>query len=71
MMNTMKYFYGGVLVLFSIFAYGDAEIYIVTMEGEPVMSYQGGIDGFEATAADTDEKVDVTRYANVRFKCFY
>ncbi|CAM8891846.1 unnamed protein product [Rhodiola kirilowii] len=28
------------------------------MEGEPVISYQGGLDGFEATAVDTDEKVD-------------
>ncbi|KAJ4963663.1 hypothetical protein NE237_023602 [Protea cynaroides] len=37
-----------------------AEVFIVTMEGEPVVSYTGGVEGFEATAADSDEKIDVT-----------
>ncbi|MED6122521.1 hypothetical protein PIB30_040518 [Stylosanthes scabra] len=46
-----------------------AEIYIVTVEGEPVISYAGGIDGFEATAVESDEKIDtnselVTSYAH-------
>ncbi|CAI9760937.1 unnamed protein product [Fraxinus pennsylvanica] len=38
------------------------EIYIVTVEGEPVISYTGGVNGFEATAVETDsdEKIDVT-----------
>ncbi|KAL0308296.1 UNVERIFIED_CONTAM: Subtilisin-like protease SBT2.5 [Sesamum radiatum] len=51
-----------VLVLFSVLLFGKAEIYIVTLEGEPVVSYKGGIEGFEATAVepDSDEKIDVT-----------
>ncbi|KAM0069224.1 hypothetical protein Hdeb2414_s0002g00081771 [Helianthus debilis subsp. tardiflorus] len=28
--------------------------------GEPVISYRGGIDGFEATAVESDQKLDVT-----------
>ena len=39
-----------------------AEIYIVTIEGEPIISYKGDIDGFEATAVESDEKIDTTRY---------
>ncbi|GFP89209.1 subtilisin-like protease [Phtheirospermum japonicum] len=46
----------GILIL------GKSEIYIVTIEGEPVISYKGGVNGFEATAvdSDSDEKIDVT-----------
>ncbi|CAN7126226.1 unnamed protein product [Brassica rapa subsp. narinosa] len=45
-----------------------AEVYIVTMEGEPIISYQGGENGYEATAVESDEKIDtsselVTSYA--------
>ncbi|KAL0374693.1 UNVERIFIED_CONTAM: Subtilisin-like protease SBT2.6 [Sesamum radiatum] len=43
-----------VLVLFSVLLFGKAEIYIVTLEGEPVVSYKGGIEGFEATAVEPD-----------------
>ncbi|WMV36849.1 hypothetical protein MTR67_030234 [Solanum verrucosum] len=49
-----------IVLLFSILNVGKAEIYIVTVEGEPVISYKGGIDGFEATAAESDEKIDTT-----------
>jgi len=49
------------LVLFSQLVVIRAEIYIVTLEGEPVVSYRGGVDGFEATASESDEKIDVTR----------
>ncbi|KAI3973802.1 hypothetical protein MKX01_039266 [Papaver californicum] len=52
-----------VLVFWSLLVFGKAqEVYIVTMEGEPVVSYNGGVEGFEATAAaeDTDEKIDAT-----------
>ncbi|KAM0018232.1 putative peptidase S8 propeptide/proteinase inhibitor I9 [Helianthus debilis subsp. tardiflorus] len=28
--------------------------------GEPVISYRGGIDGFEATAVESNQKLDVT-----------
>ncbi|XP_051134700.1 subtilisin-like protease SBT2.5 [Andrographis paniculata] len=41
----------------------DAEIYMVTLEGEPVVSYKGGVDGFEATAVDfesDDVKIDAS-----------
>ena len=51
-----------VLVLFTVLIIGKAEIYIVTVEGEPIISYKGGIDGFEATAVESDEKIDTTRY---------
>ena len=46
---------------------GKAEIYMVMIEGEPVISYKGGVMGFEATAvdSDSDEKIDVTRYWNL------
>jgi hypothetical protein len=51
-----------VLVLFTVFTIGKAEIYIVRVEGEPIISYKGGVDGFEATAVESDEKIDTTRY---------
>lgn len=53
-----------VILLFNLVILGKAEIYIVTVEGEPVISYKGGINGFEATAveSDSDEKIDVSRY---------
>ncbi|CAM8891845.1 unnamed protein product [Rhodiola kirilowii] len=57
-LNFVKQAVWSCFILLSIISYGEAEIYIVTMEGEPVISYQGGLDGFEATAVDTDEKVD-------------
>ncbi|KAE8674981.1 Subtilisin-like protease SBT2.5 [Hibiscus syriacus] len=46
-----------------------AEIYIVTVEGEPIISYKGGENGFQATAMESDEKLDtkselVTSYAS-------
>nr|DAD46017.1 TPA_asm: hypothetical protein HUJ06_004247 [Nelumbo nucifera] len=49
-----------VLVLFSLFVFAKAaEVYIVTLEGEPVVSYRGGVEGYEATAS-SDEKIDTT-----------
>ncbi|XP_051131507.1 subtilisin-like protease SBT2.5 [Andrographis paniculata] len=49
-----------VLILFGSLLFGRAEIYIVTLQGEPVISYRGGVEGFEATAVepDSDEKID-------------
>ncbi|CAN6725700.1 unnamed protein product [Malus baccata var. baccata] len=49
-----------VAVLFSLLIVGKADVYIVTIEGEPIISYQGGVDGFEATAVESDEKIDTT-----------
>ncbi|KAG9140883.1 hypothetical protein Leryth_010406 [Lithospermum erythrorhizon] len=51
-----------VIVLCSILGAGRAEVYIVTVEGEPVISYKGGENGFEATAVESDEKIDTTRH---------
>ncbi|KAL0739194.1 hypothetical protein Bca4012_015404 [Brassica carinata] len=49
-----------VVVLFAIFYSVTAEIYIVTMEGDPIISYNGGVNGFEATAVESDVKIDTT-----------
>ncbi|EPS72989.1 hypothetical protein M569_01766, partial [Genlisea aurea] len=58
-----------VLILISFLIFGKSEIYIVTLEGEPVVSYRGGVDGFEATAADLDldEELDVTSESAVLY----
>lgn len=48
------------LVLLGLVVNGKAEIYIVTVEGEPIISYKGGENGFEATAVESDEKLDTT-----------
>ncbi|KAJ4709251.1 Subtilisin-like protease [Melia azedarach] len=49
-----------VIMLFTIFILVKAEVYIVTVEGEPITSYRGGVNGFEATAVESDEKIDTT-----------
>ncbi|KAI3524159.1 hypothetical protein L1887_02811 [Cichorium endivia] len=49
-----------IIILFGLLVIGQAEIYIVTIEGEPVVSYTGGVSGFEATAVEPDETLDVT-----------
>ncbi|KAL7263429.1 hypothetical protein ACSBR1_001565 [Camellia fascicularis] len=58
-MRSLEFGYK-ILVLFGLLIMGKADIYIVTVEGEPVISYRGGVAGFEATAVDSDEKIDVT-----------
>ncbi|GMJ07144.1 hypothetical protein like AT4G30020 [Hibiscus trionum] len=57
------------VMLAGLLVTGKAEIYIVTVEGEPIISYKGGENGFEATAVESDEKLDtkselVTSYAS-------
>jgi len=56
--------FGCVLLIFvlALVVSVKGEIYIVTVEGEPIISYTGGIDEFEATAVESDEKIDTTRY---------
>lgn len=51
------------IVLLGYMLVGKAEIYLVTIEGEPIISYRGGDNGFEATAveSDSDEKIDTNR----------
>lgn len=53
-----------IVMLLGLLVLGKAEIYIATVEGEPVISYKGGVDDFLATAVESDsnEKIDVTRY---------
>ena len=51
-----------VLVFLVLVVVGKAEIYIVTIEGEPIVSYKGDLDGFEATAMESNEKIDPTRF---------
>ncbi|KAL4385255.1 hypothetical protein GQ457_15G029540 [Hibiscus cannabinus] len=48
------------VVLLGLVAGVKADIYIVTVEGEPIISYKGGENGFEATAVESDEKLDTT-----------
>ncbi|XP_010526401.1 PREDICTED: subtilisin-like protease SBT2.6 [Tarenaya hassleriana] len=47
-----------ILVFLALFVTAKAEVYIVTMDGDPIISYRGGENGFEATAMESDEKVD-------------
>ncbi|KAK1276836.1 Subtilisin-like protease [Acorus gramineus] len=49
-----------VFALFGLVIYGNAEVYIVTVEGEPVVTYEGGIEGFAATSVDSAEDMDIT-----------
>lgn len=51
-----------IILLSSILTIGNAEVYIVTVEGEPIISYEGGENGFKATSVEFDEKIDTTRY---------
>lgn len=50
-----------VYMLSALLVAAKGEIYIVTVEGQPVVSYTGGVDGFAATAVESDEELDVTR----------
>lgn len=43
-------------------AFGAHDVYIVAIEGEPVVNYNGGVEGFTATAVDPLEEMDITRY---------
>ncbi|XWS52267.1 hypothetical protein CRYUN_Cryun11dG0053900 [Craigia yunnanensis] len=59
-MKAMELGCAVLVVLLGIVVSGKAEIYIVTVEGEPIISYKGGENGFEATAVESDEKLDTT-----------
>lgn len=41
----------------------SGDIYIVTMQGEPIVSYSGGVEGFAPTATDVVEEMDITSEA--------
>ncbi|KAF5749387.1 subtilisin-like protease [Tripterygium wilfordii] len=49
-----------IIVFLALWMGVQAEIYVVTVEGDPVISYRGGVPGFEATAVETDENFDPT-----------
>ncbi|KAF5725950.1 Subtilisin-like serine protease 3 isoform 1 [Tripterygium wilfordii] len=49
-----------IIVFLALWMGVKAEIYLVTVEGDPVISYRGGVPGFEATAVETDENFDPT-----------
>ncbi|XP_042408017.1 subtilisin-like protease SBT2.5 [Zingiber officinale] len=49
-----------VLSLLSFLTIASGEVYIVHVEGEPVVSYNGGVDGFSATAIDISQEMDIT-----------
>lgn len=49
-----------ILLLLPLLGSGSGDVYIITMEGEPVVSYSGGIDGFAATSKDSMEEMDIT-----------
>lgn len=50
-----------VFFLLSFLTIASGEVYIVHVEGEPVVSYNGGVDGFSATAIDITQEMDITR----------
>ncbi|XP_027359980.1 subtilisin-like protease SBT2.6 [Abrus precatorius] len=52
-----------IIILLEFVVSLKAEIYIVAVEGEPIVSYRGGVDGFEATAVESDDKIDSTSEA--------
>ncbi|XP_076956379.1 subtilisin-like protease SBT2.6 [Bidens hawaiensis] len=48
-------------ILLDLFSITKSEVYIVTVEGEPVVSYKGGLNGFQLIAnADSHHKFDFT-----------
>lgn len=51
-----------ILLSFGLLVSANADVYTVIMEGEPVITYRGGVGGFAATASESGEKIDVTRY---------
>jgi hypothetical protein len=49
------------LILIECVAYGRHDVYIVAIEGDPVVSYEGNIEGLPATATDTVEEMNFHR----------
>lgn len=63
MMGNLKKMAGYLIfsfLLLLVLVRGD--VYIVTMEGEPVVNYNGGVEGFSATSLDLAEELDISRY---------
>ncbi|KAI4379669.1 hypothetical protein MLD38_005937 [Melastoma candidum] len=51
----------------SMLTIANADVYVVTLEEEPIISYKGGVNGFEATAVDSEEKIDTTSESVVSY----
>lgn len=50
-----------IVAALSLLILANGEIYIVSVEGEPVVSYSGGIEGLPPTAVDLVDDFDITR----------
>lgn len=50
-----------VLDLLLLLVAENGGIYVVVMDGDLVVSYDGGIEGFAPTAVHFEEEIDVTR----------
>lgn len=61
-MKMIDMFKFAIFLSFGLLVSANADVYIVIMEGEPVVTYRGSIGGFAATASESGEKIDVTRY---------
>ncbi|XP_022755467.1 subtilisin-like protease SBT2.5 [Durio zibethinus] len=68
-MKVMELGCAVLVLLLGLVVTGKAEIYIVIVEGEPVISYKGGENGFEATAVESDEKLDTTSELVTSYAC--
>uniref|UniRef100_A0A1D1YZR0 Subtilisin-like protease n=1 Tax=Anthurium amnicola TaxID=1678845 RepID=A0A1D1YZR0_9ARAE len=49
-----------ILVVLGLLILVNGEIYIVSVEGEPVVSYSGGVKGFAPTAVELADEFDIT-----------
>ncbi|CAN6452701.1 unnamed protein product [Victoria cruziana] len=49
-----------VLVMLGILGFVSGEVYIVIVEGDPVVTYRGGLEGYPATTVESTEDFDIT-----------
>ncbi|XP_031475965.1 subtilisin-like protease SBT2.5 [Nymphaea colorata] len=49
-----------VLAVMGSLYFVSGEVYIVIVEGEPVVTYRGGLEGYAATAVESREEFDIT-----------
>lgn len=60
-----------VLVMLGILGFVSGEVYIVIVEGDPVVTYRGGLEGYPATTVESTEDFDITRYNTVLLGCSF
>lgn len=56
-----------VFALLPLLVYGVRDVYIVTIEGDPVLSYTGGVEGLDATSIDFVEEFDFSSEAVISY----